>query len=1341
MVPGEVILAEGSSSVDDPKVLCLIKDVTSSSLPRWNISLPGTTSARDLYKEVANQVNYELNSFSLVWLPMGDDASGVDIFDCGNKSLMDIGLKPDKKRNTLQIQDKDGIQPVLVGAVGTSATEHEMAPIINVDDPSPVTSPISDQASGSSSMNPTYDYSYALPVINKSDTGFVGLVNQAMTCYLNSLLQTLFMTPEFRNAVYRWKYDGRDESSSSNILYQLQRLFSVMQTSKKRAVETMDITRSFGWDSSEVWQQHDVQELCRVMFDALEKTWKKTDQHNLINDLYQGQMKDYVKCLECGYESARTDTYLDVPLVIRPFGSDESYSSVEEALKAFVSPETLNDTNQYFCERCNKKNDAHKGLKFISFPYLLTMQLKRFDFDYTTMHRIKLNDKMTFPDILDLNSFIDEDERTPDMENQATEEGTRCVPNNKDDYEKNSEADESEKLNEAASMVATNNKNERERENKGPYIYELFSIMVHSGSAAGGHYYAYIKSFTDGLWYCFNDQHVTRITYDDIRKTYGGSVSGYRGCYSSAYSSSTNAYMLMYRQIDSKRNKTFVSVEDFPDHLVNVVEEMKQVEESEKKQREAEKNTCKIKLFGLHPETNKLLDAKLEIHKDKTLLEATEVAHKLLGFEDVVPVTQCRLVKYDEYNDALEKSYEGEEKSAMGELLGGVKSQYLFDLFLETRKENEEFQVYKYGGVTLRVSVIDLEKEVICNPITIRAYLNMTVQDLRSIIATKTGLPQEGMRMVLEKYYNDLRLLAVPSKTLQLEGFAKSNKVYVECCDTEDSKLSFPESKLHQILDRHANTIRLFVTLPALQPKLKRISNNLDNQLNAIVESLGNLKINNKDGKTDMIPNHDRNTIESKKSPATTDRQTETATISENETASDKEATVVGASKNNGTTELSNTLTESGSTGNSETLKCDSENTNTIPTNHDSSGINTNASPLAAASDTCLMNTSHVNQETQTEKDDSLSEKEFKEESDNVRNCANMDTEEECIGSQENQKKWYFNPGHCSDPVTESRVIDVQVDKRITLKAFKLCLEQFVGVSSQEFKIYRVYANNQEFEIVRLTDTLQSHSDEGKVSVKLGRALKKGECRVKVFLLSPNSAEPCKFLFDWVLAKGQTVRSSKLELLDELKQSCNIDIPLNRLRLRKKSWKNPAAVYVDNQVYDEDIPIFSNWELFIEILQKPEEVESSGQLVLFVRRWLPSQFRLEPFQEVILDDCTVVELRKRVSDVSGLPADCIDFAKGRGAFPSEISLLEMQTDLEWNPQVTTLNSWPLYITDDGAVIYYRDSREELTDLTEEQKKEIQKKENARLTKTGQKIVYSPRKERALKIYTDIPSSP
>ena len=35
-----------------------------------------------------------------------------------------------------------------------------------------------------------------------------------------------------------------------------------------------------------------------MMFDALEVTWRSTDQENLINQLYQGKMKDYVECLE-----------------------------------------------------------------------------------------------------------------------------------------------------------------------------------------------------------------------------------------------------------------------------------------------------------------------------------------------------------------------------------------------------------------------------------------------------------------------------------------------------------------------------------------------------------------------------------------------------------------------------------------------------------------------------------------------------------------------------------------------------------------------------------------------------------------------------------------------------------------------------------------------------------------------------------------------------------------------------------------------------------------------------------------------------------------------------------
>lgn len=57
----------------------------------------------------------------------------------------------------------------------------------------------------------------------------------------------------------------------------------------------------------------------------------------------------------------------------------------------------------------------------------------------------------------------------------------------------------------------------------------------------------------------------------------------------------------------------------------------------------------------------------------------------------------------------------------------------------------------------------------------------------------------------------------------------------------------------------------------------------------------------------------------------------------------------------------------------------------------------------------------------------------------------------------------------------------VYVDKRITLAAFKQNLEPYVGVPSAQFKVFRVYANNQEFESIRLNETLSSFSDDNKV--------------------------------------------------------------------------------------------------------------------------------------------------------------------------------------------------------------------------------------------------------------------
>ncbi|XP_026561418.1 ubiquitin carboxyl-terminal hydrolase 47 isoform X4 [Pseudonaja textilis] len=1288
------------NAADELRVLCIIQDTTNAKTvnERITLNLPASTPVKKLFEDIASKVGYVNGTFDLIWGNGVNVANTTPLDYLSDKSVVDAGFEPGKK-NFLHLTDKDGEQPQ-VALEESGSDDHN---------PDRFIGPLPREGSvGCSSDYVSQNYSYS-SILSKSETGYVGLVNQAMTCYLNSLLQTLYMTPEFRNALYRWEFEDSEEDPVTSIPYQLQRLFVLLQTSKKRAIETTDVTRSFGWDSSEAWQQHDVQELCRVMFDALEQKWKQTEQADLINQLYQGKLKDYVRCLECGYESWRIDTYLDIPLVIRPYGANQAFASVEEALHAFIQPEILDGANQYFCERCKKKCDARKGLRFLHFPYLLTLQLKRFDFDYTTMHRIKLNDRMTFPEELDMGSFIDiEDEKSPQTESctdsGAENEGSCHSDQMSNDFSNDDGIDEGICLenNSAAERIS------KVVSEKNSLLYELFSVMVHSGSAAGGHYYACIKSFSDDQWYSFNDQHVSKITHEDIKKTYGGS-SGSRGYYSSAFASSTNAYMLIYRLKDITRNAKFLEVNEYPEHIKQLVEKEKELEEQEKRQREIERNTCKIKLFCMHPVKQIMMENKLEVHKDKTLKEAVELAYKIMDLEEAVPLNCCRLVKYDEFHDYLERSYEGEDDTAMGILLGGVKSTYMFDLLLETRQPDQSFQCYKPGEVMVKVHVVDLKQDTVAPPISVRAYLNQTVTEFKYLISKAVHLPAETMRVVLERCYNDLRLLNVANKTLKAEGFFRSNKVFIESSDSQDRQLPFTDSQLWKLLDRHANTIRLYVSLPEQSPGLLFRRTMFQKQQ----QQEGDNGDSSRSTEASDFENIESPSNEADSSASTENQELENQIqVSDTDNFQSEERSDSDLNNDRSTSSVDSDILSSSHS--SDTL-CNVDNAAiSLANGLDSHSITSSRRSKANEGKKETWDTAEEDSGTDSEYDESgksRAEAQF------MYFKAEPYIAEE--GSGEGQK-WLL----------------IHVDKRITLSAFKQLLEPFVGVPSSQFKVFRIYASSQEFESVRLNETLSSFSDDNKITIRFGRALKKGEYRVKVYQLLVNDPEPCKFLIDSVFAKGMTVRQSKEELLPQLREQCGLNLTVDRYRLRKKTWKNPGTVFLDYHVYEEDINISSNWEVFLEILDEAEKMKSMSQLAVLSRRWRPSEMKLDPFQEVVLESSSVDELKEKLSAISGILPENIEFAKGRGTFPCEISILEIHQDLDWNPKVSTLNVWPLYICDDGAVIFYRDKTEEMVELTEDQRNELMKKESSRLQKTGHRVTYSPRKEKALKIYLD-----
>ena len=51
-------------------------------------------------------------------------------------------------------------------------------------------------------MPPKNRHTAAPPPEEKAECGFVGLQNQGATCYLNSLIQSMYMTPELRHGLF-----------------------------------------------------------------------------------------------------------------------------------------------------------------------------------------------------------------------------------------------------------------------------------------------------------------------------------------------------------------------------------------------------------------------------------------------------------------------------------------------------------------------------------------------------------------------------------------------------------------------------------------------------------------------------------------------------------------------------------------------------------------------------------------------------------------------------------------------------------------------------------------------------------------------------------------------------------------------------------------------------------------------------------------------------------------------------------------------------------------------------------------------------------------------------------
>ncbi|KAF3818608.1 hypothetical protein GH733_012025 [Mirounga leonina] len=361
----------------------------------------------------------------------------------------------------------------------------------------------------------------------KSETGKTGLINLGNTCYMNSIIQALFMATE---------------------LHEEEKILKVQSSHKP--------SESLGCNETSL------QEIANKAAVLTESPCTSDGEKTLIEKMFGGKLRTHICCLNCRSTSQKVEAFTDLSLAFCPSSSIENLSfqdpasspntqdgglmqadipgpseepgvynpakaafvcdsamnermlgspsdefcytentcvpsessrilvnkdvpqkpgggstpSVTDLLNYFLAPEILTGDNQYYCENCASLQNAEKTMQITEEPEYLILTLLRFSYDQKYHVRRKILDNVSLPLVLELPV-----KRTTSF-SSLSESWSIDV-----DF-----TDSSENL---AKKLKPSGTEETCCSRLVPYL--LSSVVVHSGiSSESGHYYSYARNIT-----------------------------------------------------------------------------------------------------------------------------------------------------------------------------------------------------------------------------------------------------------------------------------------------------------------------------------------------------------------------------------------------------------------------------------------------------------------------------------------------------------------------------------------------------------------------------------------------------------------------------------------------------------------------------------------------------------------------------------------------------------------------------------------------------------------------------------------------------------------------------
>jgi ubiquitin carboxyl-terminal hydrolase 8 len=350
------------------------------------------------------------------------------------------------------------------------------------------------------------------PLIGKDEfefsetAGVVGLRNLGNTCFMNSGLQCLCHIEPFTAYFLSGKY--RDEINCTNPLGSGGKLASAIADLQKHLWQRRQSTHSpkdlhralqkCAPHLFDDYEQQDVQEFLAFCLDGLHEdlnlvtmkpppasedelaadaklvegrdeefaaalAWMRYLERgkSFLVDLFQGQLRSSLTCMECGLCNRQFEPflYLSVPV------HSSAITKVTDCIGKYLEEEILSGDERWMCSRCNRKVDARKKIDLWKLPPVLVLHLKRFEFDMKTLRFRKIDKLLESTLTIDLMPFVSSSQ-------------------------------------------------------KEHAIYDVTGIANHFGAFGSGHYTAYcrvnVSASEEGEWHHFNDDSVSHAKPEDV---------------------------------------------------------------------------------------------------------------------------------------------------------------------------------------------------------------------------------------------------------------------------------------------------------------------------------------------------------------------------------------------------------------------------------------------------------------------------------------------------------------------------------------------------------------------------------------------------------------------------------------------------------------------------------------------------------------------------------------------------------------------------------------------------------------------------------------------------------